>query len=440
MHQFIFTGRQKSVLLGFMILGLLCMGLTWAVDDPLHTRFWTNLLHNTVFFTGIAFIALFVYAAWMTAYSGWHTVVKRIFEGFSLYMVVGLVLMLIIAGGTWFDYHHLYHWAAHGIADPASDAYDKILAGKSSFLNKSWYTFGSVGFLAVWTFFAFRIRSLSIAEDSSGTADYAIHQKLKRVVAIFLPIAAFTSAAAIWQWVMSIDAHWYSTMFAWYATASWFIAMMSLTILTVIFLKGKGYLEEITPEHLHDLGKWLFAISIFWTYLWFSQFMLIWYANVGEETVYFQIRRDDYPVLFYGNLIVNFVLPFLILMRNDTKRKYGTLIFMSVLLLFGHWVDFFLMIKPGALHTATEAMTHMDLGSAVSEAAAHGHGHADDHGGGHGAHHAIPPGFKMPGLLEIGTFLGFLASFLFFSLNQFTKASLISKNDPYLAESLHHHT
>ena len=444
MQQYIFSGRQKSILLGFMALGILCLGLTYMNDDAFHSRFWSNFLHNSVFFTGIAFISLFIYSAFMTAYAGWHTVVKRIWEAYSIYMAVGLGLMAIIALGVWMHWHHLYHWAVDGIADPTNENYDKIIAGKSAFLNKNWFTFGSLGFLAMWTFFAFRIRSLSLAEDKAGDAAHAIHKRLKRVVATFLPIAAFTSAAAIWQWVMSIDAHWYSTMFAWYATASWFIAAMSLTILMIIFLQSKGYLEEVTKEHIHDLGKYLFAISIFWTYLWFSQFMLIWYANIGEETIYFLTRRDQYPVLFYGNLVINFVLPFLILMRNDNKRKFGTLAFVSIICLFGHWIDFFLMIKPGVLHTAMEAAAHGagDAVGHVGEAVGHaadGHGaHGADGHGDHGHHH-IPAGFNFPGLLEIGTFLGFLASFLFVALSQLAKAPLIAKNDPYLAESLHHH-
>lgn len=444
MQQYIFSGRQKTILSALMGLGVLCLVLTYVNDDQFHTRFWTNFLHNSVFFTGIAFISLFTYSAFMTAYSGWHTVVKRVWEAFSIYMVVGLVLMGIIAVGVWMHWHHLYHWAADGISDPTSDHYDKIIAGKSAFLNKGWYTFGALGFLAIWTFFALRIRSLSLAEDKGGTAEFAIHKKLKRAVAFFLPIAAFTSAAAIWQWVMSIDAHWYSTMFAWYATASWFVAAMSMTILVLIFLQGKGYMKQVTAEHFHDLGKYVFAISIFWTYLWFSQFMLIWYANVGEETVYFQTRRDHYPFLFYANLVINFVLPLLILMRNDTKRKYGSLAFISVLCIFGHWLDFFLMIKPGALHTAVEAAAHggHDVLSHAAEAAGHGAEHAGGHTAAdtHGHAHDIPAGFKMPGLLEIGTFIGFLASFLFVALSQIAKAPLISKNDPYLAESLHHHT
>ena len=216
---------------------------------------------------------------------------------------------------------------------------------------------------------------------------------------------------------MSVDPHWYSTLFAWYSAASWFVAMVAMTIMIIGYLQSKGYYPEFNRDHLHDLGKFLFAFSIFWTYLWFSQFMLIWYGNVGEETTYFFTRRDHYPVLFYGNLVINFVLPFLILLRNDTKRKLGTMFFVSGLVFFGHWIDYFLMIKPGVLHT-TQAL------SAAGE----------DHGS-----HAIAAGFGMPGFLEIGMMLGFLGLFIYMVFWQLSKASLIPKNDPYLAESLHHH-
>ena len=180
--------------------------------------------------------------------------------------------------------------------------------------------------------------------------------------------------------------------------------------------------------------------------MWFSQFMLIWYANVGEETIYFRERYDKYPVLFFGNLIINFILPFFILLRNDTKRKFGSVGFVAGVVLIGHWWDFFLMIKPGALHTAHSAL----------EKHGHGHGHGDTHavdaahGAGHGAHDAaghaaghaseFVSGFTLPGFLEIGTFLGFLALFFFVIFSALGKASLVPKNDPYLGESLHHHT
>lgn len=391
------------------------MGITFLVDDELHTRFWTNFLHNSVFFTGIAFVSLFVLTAFITAYTGWHAMFKRVWEAYSLFLIPGLVLMLVLIAGLWGHFHHLYHWN-----DAEAVANDSILQHKSAFLNKGWYTLGTIVIVGVWIFFAWKLRQLSLEEDRVGTSDYVQYNKTKIWSAVFLPIAGFSSAAMIWQWVMSVDAHWYSTLFAWYATASWFVAAMALTILTLVYLKSKGYFEDVTADHFHDLGKYAFAFSIFWTYLWFSQYMLIWYANVGEETVYFRHRIDNYPVMFYGNLILNFVAPFFVLMRNDTKRKYGTMVFASIILFFGHWWDFFLMIKPGALHTAHETLAH------GAEAA------------GHEAAHYVG-GFTIPGLLEIGTMLGFLAFFLYVAFDRMTKASLTPKNDPYYAESAHHH-
>lgn len=438
MTDFTFEGKQKSVLLAMIGVGVISMILTFLGDDAMHTRFWTNMLHNSVFFTGIAFAALFILAASITAYAGWYTVLKRVFESYALFLGVGLGLMGILALGVFFDWHHLYHWA-----DEHTRATDPIIQGKAGFLNKYWYAGGTFIILGLWYFFATKLRSLSVREDSEGDSSYTHHRSMRFYAAAFLPIAGFSSAAMIWQWVMSLDAHWYSTMFAWYSTASWVVAMLAATILMLIYLKSKGYYENVTKEHLHDLGKLLFGVSVFWTYLWFSQYMLIWYANVGEETVYFRTRRDDYTVLFYGNLIINFALPFLILMRNSTKRKYGTLIFVSILTFFGHWWDFFMMIKPGALHTAHELAGH-----------GHGdHGHGHDHAAhGHDAAHALvgheaathhalefTTGFTLPGFLELGTFIGFIGLFVYFAFYQLSKAKLNPEKDPYYSESMHHH-
>lgn len=418
MNQFTLQVKQRNFLFGLMIVGLLCMVITFMTDDALHTRFWTNYLHNTIFFTGIGFISLFILAAFTTSWAGWYVGMKRLWESFSLFLIPGLVLLLIVIAGLWGHFHHLYHWA-----DEGEVAKDAVLQGKSGFLNKGWYTFGTLIIVGVWIWFATRIRALSVEEDEHGKGiadNFSHHRKIRTWSAIFLPIAGFSSAAMIWQWLMSLDAHWYSTLFAWYTGASWFIAAMALTILLLIYLKGQGYFAHVTTDHIHDLGKFLFAISIFWTYLWFSQFMLIWYANVGEETVYFHERRENYPVLFYGNLVLNFFLPFLILIRNDAKRKAGIIITGAVLTFLGHWIDFFLMVKPGARHTAAEA-----LGSHSPEI------------GEHGVSFAM--GFNIPGFLEIGTMLGFLGFFLYFVLKRLEKASLLPKNDPYLQESTHHH-
>lgn len=175
--------------------------------------------------------------------------------------------------------------------------------------------------------------------------------------------------------------------------------------------------------------------------------MLIWYANVGEETVYFKTRYQKFPVLFYANLVINFLVPFFILMRNDTKRKFGSLIFTAMVVIFGHWIDFFLMIKPGVSHTRHELGAHAhgdtEHGGHAAEALGHGVEHAGTHGEaiGHAAHGSstFEAGFTLPGFLEFGTFLGFLCLFLFVFYHFLTKSSLVAKNDPYLSESLHHH-
>ena len=441
-----FTSKNRMWLTIGILVGVLCLGWTYFMaDDALHTRFWSNFLHNAVFFTGIALMGGFFMCASITAWAGWYVNFKRVWESFSLFLIVGLALMGIIGLGVFFGWHHLYHWMDTSLLDPANEHYDRILAGKAGFLNKYWYLLGTIILICIWYFIVSKIRSLSLNEDDGRASDFGQHRKIRIWAAAFLPLAGFGSAAMIWQWVMSVDAHWYSTLFGWYTGASWFVSMICLTILVLMYLKSKGYYTSVSTEHFHDLGKFLFAFSIFWTYLWFSQYMLIWYGNVGEETIYFKERLTNYKGLFYLNLLINFVAPFLILMRNDTKRKMGSLGFTAGLVLFGHWLDFFLMIKPGVIHTAHAALGHGHAAEHHGEIVS-GHGHEAGHEIAEAAHHVgehvstFEMGFSMPGLLELGTFIGFLCLFLFFVFNSLSKTKLVGENDPYLEESIHHHT
>jgi hypothetical protein len=425
--------RDRLILSIMGGIGILSFIIIFMNDDANHTRVWTNLLHNTVFFTLIALMAIFFICISVTAYAGWNVVFRRVWDAMSQFLIIGLVFMTIIALGVYFGWHHLYHWADEKVV-----ATDEILKGKSGFLNKNFYTIGGLGILATWLFFARKMRALTISEDDHGNENWTHYNSMKKYAAAFLPIAGFSSAAVIWLWVMSLDAHWYSTMFAWYTAASCFVSMIALTILFLIYLKSKGYYQNVTAEHFHDLGKFMFAFSIFWTYLWFSQYMLIWYGNIGEETVYFQTRIRDYPVLFYGNLVMNFVLPFLILMRNDTKRKYGSLIVVAIIVVLGHWMDLFQMIKPGVLETAAhEMVSHVSEVAAQATTEGHQTAAAVVEHGGHESSFKV--GNNIPGLPELGLLIGFLALFFGSALHFLSKASLTPKRDPFLQESLHHH-
>lgn len=368
--QFTFEGRHKRNLLIGMALGLVCLIASFFGDDAYHTRFWTNFLHNSVYFTGIAFMAIFFLAAQITAFAGWMSAIKRVWESMGQFMLIGVGLIAVMVIAVWGHFTHLYHWNVPGITDPNNPLFDKIIAGKSGFLNPVFFTIGTLGFLTLWYFMYRGIRRTSVEQDTHETPAFDYYKRGRKWAAAFLPIAGFLSPAFLWFLLMSIDTHWYSTMFAWYSTISLLLGAIAMTVMLILWLKSKGYMEYVSRDHLHDVGKYLFGISVFWMYLWFDQFMLIWYSNIGEETIYFKERMNHYPVLFWGNIVLNFVVPFFILMRNDTKRKAGTMFVVAALVFFGHWMDFFYMIKPGARIAAQEMMLHEK--------------------GAHGAHDAAP--------------------------------------------------
>jgi hypothetical protein len=242
------------------------------------------------------------------------------------------------------------------------------------------------------------IRNESLKEDMHGGDTH--WRKLRVYSTFFIIIFAITSSTAAWDWVLSIDTHWFSTMFGWYVFSSWFVAGLAAITLLIVWLRQNEYLMQLSSSHLHDLGKYIFAFSIFWTYIWFSQFMLIYYANIPEETVYFveRLKSDQYAWVFFLNLILNFIFPFLVLMTRDSKRHTIFLKIVCTVILVGHWFDFYLMITPGSL---------------------------GENGG--------------FGLIEIGTAMIFASGFIFVVLRTLATAPLVARNHPMLEESLHHH-
>lgn len=302
------------------------------------TRLVANLWLNNVYFTGIALIGVFFLAVQYVAYAGWSVLIKRVIEALASYLPVGGILMLAI---FLIGHHELFHWTHEGIMDPKAANYDPIIAGKSSYLNFTFYLIRMVLYFVLWYVLWRALRKESLQEDIDGGLHH-YHRSIK-LGAIFIVIFGVTSSTSAWDWVLSIDTHWFSTMFGWYVFASWFVSGLAAMALITINLKQMGYLPNVTANHLHDLGKFCFAFSIFWTYIWFSQFMLIWYANLPEESVYFQQRMGGwdghYTWLLFTNLIVNFAFPFLVLMSRDAKRQMIMLKIVTVVILAGHWSD-----------------------------------------------------------------------------------------------------
>src|SRR5215203_5381466 len=404
-EQFGIPKRYNSIALGLMAIGILSIIIllfTHGLSSDAHesARFWASLLQNSVYFLLITNTAMFFICATTLAWGGWQMAFRRVSEAIStcvpvLSIITFIILMVLVFGPN----HTIYHWA-----DANAVAHDEILQHKKGFLNKGFFTVWTLITIVGWWWLGKKMRDLSHSTDAGPmTVEEGKRYVWTNTVwaAIYIVLFALTVMSSIpWLWLMSIDAHWYSTMYSWYTFASSFVAGIALITLFVVFLKNNGYLEYANDEHLHDLGKFMFAFSIFWTYLWFSQFMLIWYANIPEETTYFEPRaQGPYRGIFFLNLIINYVAPILILMRRSSKRNYGTITMMSVLIVFGHWLDFYQMVFPG-----------------------------------------ISPDHVPFMLVDFGIALGFVGLIMFVTSRSLARAPLNAKNHPFFKESIIHHT
>ncbi|GAA4407474.1 hypothetical protein GCM10023187_28080 [Nibrella viscosa] len=360
------------------------------------TRLWANIWLNSVYFTGLAVVGMFFLSYTYLAQAGWHVAFKRIPEAMPAFLPFTGIIMLItflVAG------HDLFHWTHGELYDPANELFDPIIDGKRGYLNTPFFLIRMVLYFALWYGLWFMLRKQSLQEDELGGLDQ--YNKSIRYGTIFLVVFAVTSSTSAWDFVMSIDTHWFSTMFGWYTLASWHVAGLAVITLTVVTLKERGYLQAVNASHLHDLGKFVFAFSIFWTYVWFAQFMLIYYANLPEEIIYYEERFSGfggiYKIPFFINVFLNFAFPFLVLMTRDAKRTH---IFLKIAcwgVIIGHYFDFYNNIMPGTV---------------------------GEHGG--------------FGPLEFGMILLFACAFIWSVANQLTKANLVPVNHPMLEETVHH--
>ncbi len=364
-------------------------------SKPWTTRIYSTLLVNSYFLLLISACALFFFALQYIANAGWATVLLRVPQAMSTILPVGAVLVLIV---FLLDGQNIYHWLhyEHLHLTKTDAGFDKILDNKSWFLNSKMAIGFIVGIPLVWYLFGAKLRSLSYKEDTEGGLTF--FKQSITYGAAFTFVFAFTLSILSWVVCMSVDAHWYSTIFSIYNFATAWVSTFAIIILFVLYLRRNGYLKLVTDEHIHDLGKFMFAFSIFWTYLWLAQFLLIWYANIPEETVYYY-KRWEMPFKFHWflNLVLNFLIPFLVLMTRNNKRNPKILTFVALCVLVGHWNDIYLMIMPGAI----------DKQASI-------------------------------GLLEIGMTLAFAGLFIYWTLTALSKKGLVAIKHPYLEESAHH--
>jgi len=392
----------SMALMGVGVLSVIIGFILYGGGEHHGARFWGAMLQNSTYFLLITNAAMFFICATTLAMGGFQMAFRRVSEAISIAVIpLGIIALVVLIALCVVD-PHIYHWL-----HPQGD---KILEGKSGFLNSGFYIIWTILTIGLWIVLGYKMRQLSHELDNNPLPDTESGRRyiFKNSVwaSIFIVWFGLTAMSVTpWLWLMSLDAHWFSTMYSWYTFASTFVAGLALITIFVVYMKNQGYLEYTNEEHIHDLGKFMFAFSIFWTYLWFAQYMLIWYANIPEETIYFKSRVTSnhhsgaYTGLYWFMFIINFIAPILILMRRGSKRNYTTVTFMAIVIIFGHWLDFYQMVF------ASLFPEHVTLN-----------------------------------LFDFGVAAGFVGLIMYSTGKAMAKYPLLAKNHPFIKESIIHHT
>ncbi|MBC7523787.1 MAG: quinol:cytochrome C oxidoreductase [Flavobacterium sp.] len=362
----------------------------------LQNKPWSALYVACIFFMLVTLGSLAFYAIQQVAQAGWSPVLFRVMQGITAYLPVGSIIFFVLLLLSGFHVNHIFTWLDEGITTKGSANYDEMIAGKSGYLNFAFWISRAAIFLLGWNLYRYFSRKNCLAQDEA--TDNTFYKKNFKMSAAFLVFFIVSESIMSWDWLMSFDPHWFSTLFGWYVFASFFVSGITTISMVTLYLKSKGYLEHVNSSHIHDLSKFMFGISVFWTYLWFSQFMLIWYANIPEEVTYFKTRIELYNLPFFGAVVMNFVFPILVLINTDFKRIAPIIVGAGVVILCGHYVDFFNMVMP-----------------------------------------ATVGGQWFIGVSEIASIFFFLGLFIFVVFTALTKVPLLPKRNPFIEESKHFH-
>lgn len=354
-------------------------------------RPWTAFFIAAFFFLMISVCVLVFYAIQWAAQAGWSIVLFRIMEGISAYILPGSILLFLFLVLSAMHFNHIYVWMGEEALD------DEIIQGKSWWLNVPGWLIRSFIYLFTYNLFRYLLRRNSLALDESG--DIKLYRKSFNMSVTFIVIFGIFELFMSFDWLMSLDPHWYSQLYSFYVFASVLVSGITTIALVTIYLKSKGVIPFVNNSHIHDLAKYMFGFSIFWTYFFFDQFMLQWYANIPEEAAYFFPRLiGSYQLPFISMLVMNFVFPILILMDSDFKRIPWFVVAAGLVILTGHFIDVFQLISPATVGDSWSI-----------------------------------------GIPEFSSLAFFLGLFIFVVFTSISKAPLHAKGNPFMKESEIYH-
>ena len=370
-----------------LIAGAIGLGLSAAGYFVDAKQFYHSYLTAFVYWTTIGLGGLFFSLLHHLTNATWSTVLRR----FSESLMVTLPLMIILFIPVLFGMHDLYHWTH---ADAV--AHDPLLQSKAPYLNTPFFIIRTVVYFAIWFVLGRALYKRSISQDQGDTSRDLL-TKMRQISAPGMLLFGFTLTFAAFDWLMSLDPHWYSTIFGVYIFSGTLLAVLAFILVVALYLRRNNVLTDaITPEHYHDLGKLLFGFTVFWAYISFSQYFLIWYGNIPEETIFYLHRwGGHWKTISLLIVFGHFVAPFLILATRAAKRNLKLLKVVAFWMLFMHFVDLHWVILP-TLHK-------------------------------HGFHFSW---------IDITTFVGVGGIFLYVFWRNFSAHALIPVNDPKLKDSL----
>lgn len=316
------------------VLGLVVSGIGWYVDAA---RFYHAWLTAFLFWLSLGLAGLFFTMLHYLTAARWSVVLRRISEGVMLQLPWMILAFVPILPGM----NDLFPWS-HVDAVAA----DPLLQWKSGYLNVEFFIVRAVVFFVVWAMLALLLGKKSLKQDTQPDIDHV--KGLRKVSAVGMLLFAVTVTYAAFDWLMSLQPHWYSTIFGVYFFGGCFLGGLALITVLCLFLRKNGLLKEsVTVEHYHDLGKLMFAFTIFWAYIGFSQYLLIWYGNIPEETFWFRSRWEGgWKPLSLVLLFGHFVIPFVVLLFQGVKRRFTLIGLVAVWLLLMHWVDLYWVVYP----------------------------------------------------------------------------------------------